>query len=91
MIGLDDKAAKQARGKFTPSLKGKRVSIQVPELGKYLFLHLKTLKKSTASESIIESTETAWRQFQLKIFELGKPLLFLDRKRSKSVFTAKCG
>ena len=33
-------------------------------MGKYLFLHLKTLKKSTASESIIESTETAWRQFQ---------------------------
>ena len=78
VTGIDEKSAKQARGKYTPSFKGKRISLQVPELDESLYLHLKSLKKSSASKLNIDPVEKAWRQFQYKIVDLGKPLLFLD-------------
>ena len=89
VIGIDKKSAKKVRGKYTPSCKGKRISLQVPELDESLYLRLKGLKKSSASKLNIDPIEKAWRQFQYKIFDLDKPLLFLDHpikgsRRSRS-------
>ena len=85
VTGIDEKNVKKSRERYVPCFKGNRVSLKVPELDESLYIRLKTIKKSTASKANIDSVEKAWRQFQYKIFDLGKPMLFLNSiKKGKS-------
>ena len=85
--GCSDSKAKSAREMSKPGKS--RLSLQVPALDQTIYRRLKVIKASAASIENIDPTEKLMRRFQFKLFDLGKPLMYLFSKAKGNSKTRK--